>query len=144
MRWLIEELRRFWNNVVRGAGESKKPMEDGAGSPETERTGNEPGSPAEEAETTQPPSEEPPETGETEAAPQETEPCMESGPADDLTVLRGIGEATKNRLHLAGIRTFAQLAHANPEDVRKALGDRGRRTKVDSWIAEARNRAGAE
>ena len=70
---LIEELRRIWSNIVRGAGEPKKPINEGAGVPETEGTGNGPESPAEEAGTTKPPSEEPSETGKTEAAPQETE-----------------------------------------------------------------------
>ena len=143
MRWLIDELRRLWNNMVGGMSEPQEPTKESATAPETEGTGNGPRSAVEEAEPTRPASEKPPETREPEAVPRETEPQKETGSADDLTLLRGIGEATQNRLHLAGIRTFAQLADANPEEVRKALGDRGRGAKVENWIAEARKRANA-
>lgn len=58
--------------------------------------------------------------------------------ADDLTVIRGIGMAGQNRLHAAGIKTYAQLADATPADVRKALGRLAGRANVEEWIVQAR------
>ena len=141
MRCLIDGLCRFWNNMVGGTSGSPESTKESAAPPETKSGEDKPASPAEEVEPTQPVSEEPPETVEPEAVSPETEPQKDPDSADDLTLLRGIGEATQNRLRLAGIRTFAQLADAGPGDVRKALGDALRGAKVDDWIAEARKRA---
>ncbi len=41
---------------------------------------------------------------------------------DDLTAIRGIGTATQNRLHAAGIKSYVQLARASPEEVRMKVG----------------------
>ena len=38
--------------------------------------------------------------------------------ANDLTVIRGIGIVTQNQLYKAGIKTYAALASARPEELR--------------------------
>ena len=60
---------------------------------------------------------------------------------DDLTVIRGIGIATQNRLNVSGIKSFSQLAKASAEDVWRILGARSRGAKVEDWIAQARRLA---
>ena len=62
--------------------------------------------------------------------------------SDDFTVIRGIGIASQNRLHVAGIKTYADLASTPPEEVRKRLGKLARGAKVDEWISRARELAG--
>jgi predicted flap endonuclease-1-like 5' DNA nuclease len=62
--------------------------------------------------------------------------------SDDLTVIRGIGIASQNRLHVAGIKTYADLASTPPEEVRRRLGKLARGAKVDEWISRARELAG--
>ena len=71
-----------------------------------------------------------------ETTADETEGLDES-PTDDLTVIRGIGIATQDRLYRAGIKSFSQLAKASPEKVREVLGISARGAKVESWIKEA-------
>ena len=67
--------------------------------------------------------------------------AKESGP-DDLTAIRGIGIAGQNRLHAAGIKTYAHLAEASPEELRNIVGKLGRGSEVEDWIAQARELAG--
>ncbi len=62
--------------------------------------------------------------------------------ADDLTVIRGIGIVTQNQLYKGGIKTYAALAGARPEELRKVLGDVARGAKIERWIAQARELAG--
>ncbi len=62
--------------------------------------------------------------------------------ADDLTVIRGIGIVTQNQLYRGGIKTYAALASARPEELREVLGDVARGAKIDRWIAQARELAG--
>ena len=62
--------------------------------------------------------------------------------SDDLTVIRGIGIASQNRLYVAGIKTYADLARTPPEEVRRSLGKLARGAKVDEWISRARELAG--
>jgi predicted flap endonuclease-1-like 5' DNA nuclease len=57
--------------------------------------------------------------------------------SDDLTIIRGIGIATQDRLYRAGIKSFSQLAGASPEKLRKVLGNMARGAKIETWIAEA-------
>ena len=57
--------------------------------------------------------------------------------SDDLTVIGGIGIATQNRLYRAGIKSYAELARALPEDVRGILGKVSRNADVEDWIAQA-------
>ena len=64
--------------------------------------------------------------------------------SDDLTVIRGIGLASQNRLNAAGIRSYAQLASASAEDVRKMLGKFGRGARIEKWIAQAQELAAKE
>jgi predicted flap endonuclease-1-like 5' DNA nuclease len=49
---------------------------------------------------------------------------------DDLTIIRGIGIATQDRLYRAGIKSFSQLAEASPEKIREVLGISARGAKV--------------
>ena len=43
----------------------------------------------------------------------------------------------QQRLNNANIYRFKQLAVADPEALREALGEVGRRTKCEDWIAQA-------
>jgi hypothetical protein len=52
--------------------------------------------------------------------PQDTENTYSS--ADDFKVIHGIGPGIENRLHKAGVRSYAQLAALTPTDVVSALG----------------------
>ena len=58
---------------------------------------------------------------------------------DDLTAIGGIGVGMKQRLNQGGIRSFAQLAHSTPEQLREVLGNAGRLAKVNNWIKEAQD-----
>ncbi len=62
--------------------------------------------------------------------------------SDDLTRIRGIGIASQNRLHAAGIKTYADLARTSPEEVRRILGNVARGAKIEDWIAQANELAG--
>lgn len=73
------------------------------------------------------------------------EAAVSEGPAsDDLTVIRGIGIATQDRLYRAGIKSFAQLAGSSPDKIREVLGTLARGAQVETWIAEADGLAKAE
>ncbi len=56
---------------------------------------------------------------------------------DDLTAIRGIGIATQNRLYRAGIKSYAQLTRASPDEVRMKLGKVAGGANVEDWIAQA-------
>ncbi len=56
---------------------------------------------------------------------------------DDLTVIRGIGIVTQDRLCRAGIKSFSQLAQASPEKLREILGTMARGARVEAWVKEA-------
>jgi predicted flap endonuclease-1-like 5' DNA nuclease len=61
--------------------------------------------------------------------------------ADDLTLIDGIGMATDNRLRRAGIKTFADLARSDPDElVRRLDMPAGGRGRVCGWILEAQRR----
>ncbi len=62
--------------------------------------------------------------------------------ANDLTVIRGIGIVTQNQLYKAGIKTYAALASARPEELREVLGNVAHGAKIERWIAQARELAG--
>ena len=60
---------------------------------------------------------------------------------DDLTLLRGVGEALQTKLHELGIYTFRQIAQWTDDnihelDIRLAAKDRIRR---EQWVKQARN-----
>ena len=57
--------------------------------------------------------------------------------SDDLTAIRGVGIAIQNRLYVGGITSYADLAKASPEDLRKIAGSLARGAKVENWIARA-------
>ena len=57
--------------------------------------------------------------------------------SDDLTIIRGIGIATQDRLYRAGIKSFSELARSSPEKIREALGQMARGAKVETWIEQA-------
>ena len=57
--------------------------------------------------------------------------------SDDLTIIRGIGIATQDRLYRAGIKSFSELARSSPEKIREALGKMARGAKVETWIEQA-------
>lgn len=59
------------------------------------------------------------------------------GAGDDLTVIRGIGPAIRDRLNRAGITSVAQLARSSPERIRELLGSKARGAEVDAWIEQA-------
>jgi predicted flap endonuclease-1-like 5' DNA nuclease len=68
--------------------------------------------------------------------PVEEETLKDETP-DDFVVLRGVGPAFAERLHQAGIRTFAQLARLAPEDVAASCGIPVGRVLRDDWIGQA-------
>ena len=76
-----------------------------------------------------------------------TEPAAEGGDEarapDDLSAVRGLGKASQDRLQAAGIKTYAGLAQASPEDLRDILGKRGPGSKAEDWIAQAKALAGS-
>jgi len=61
--------------------------------------------------------------------------------SDDLSAIMGIGIVIQDRLNRSGIRTYAQLAQATPENLEAILGSRVTGPKINDWIAEARKRA---
>jgi large subunit ribosomal protein L21 len=66
-----------------------------------------------------------------------------AGQQDELSALHGIGPATQEKLFAVGIRTFAQLAAARPEEIRSAIGPSlARLANVEEWIEQAKQRAG--
>ena len=73
-----------------------------------------------------------------EAPPEPAEDAASEAAEDDLTAIRGIGAATQMRLNAAGINSYAQLAEADPEDVRRALNEQRQDAKVERWISRAR------
>jgi predicted flap endonuclease-1-like 5' DNA nuclease len=64
---------------------------------------------------------------------------------DDLTLINGIGPAFEKALNAAGIHTFAQLAHQNPEGLASQIATRvtADRIRRDRWIEQARELAGS-
>ena len=64
--------------------------------------------------------------------------------ADDLKKIKGIGEVFAGRLNEAGIWTFADLAKADPEEIREIVSSGRVENMIDpeEWIAQARQLAG--
>ncbi len=132
---LIETLGQIWRRLVGGSSEQQAAAEPNPRDAESEGTTVEPAT--SEPEIPRPTAE--------EVAPEPAEDAAseapEDGPLDDLTAIRGIGAATQNRLNAAGIKSYAQLADADPEDVRRALNEQRQSTKVERWISRARELA---
>ena len=79
-----------------------------------------------------------PPPGKREGAAEKAEPSgADEIPLDDLSVIRGIGIAIQNRLYAAGIKSYAQLAQASPERVRRILGKLASGAAIEDWIAQA-------
>jgi len=62
----------------------------------------------------------------------------ESGPADSLVMINGIGDERERRLRDVGIHTFRDLAEADPNQVKKLFPPPVRIEDVRAWQAEAR------
>ena len=73
--------------------------------------------------------------------PIEGKPSVETAEAvssDDLTAIKAIGIVIQDRLIGSGIKTYAQLTEASPEDLQEILGSRITGTRINDCIAEAR------
>lgn len=60
---------------------------------------------------------------------------------DDLTAIPGIGAKMRKSLYDMGVKTFAQLAAKDPDQLRRDLGGAGRAALIKKWIARAQKRA---
>ena len=59
---------------------------------------------------------------------------------DDLTRIKGIGPVYQWKLRDAGFNTYQQLAHADPNQLRRMLDIKHwQRVKVEHWIEQARD-----
>jgi predicted flap endonuclease-1-like 5' DNA nuclease len=82
------------------------------------------------------------------AAVPEAEPMAEvvapaaPAPADDFTRIVGIGPTFNQRLQVAGIRTYAELASKTPEEIAAAIGWSKERVARDQIVEQARKLAG--
>lgn len=63
-------------------------------------------------------------------------------PYDQLEVINGVGPAFAQRLHTAGVHTFAQLSELSPERLLEIIHpEPGQAVDPGSWIAQARQLA---
>jgi predicted flap endonuclease-1-like 5' DNA nuclease len=73
--------------------------------------------------------------------PTRGEPPVAKPQADDLTVIRGFGPAIARKLDALGIRSFSDLAEADPEDLAAKLASRPVTvSRVQEWVTEAKKR----
>ena len=73
--------------------------------------------------------------------PRKGKPSVETAEAissDNLSAIMGIGIVIQDRLNRSGIKTYAQLAEATPEDLEAILGSRITGARINDCIAEAR------
>ena len=129
---MIERLGRIWRRLGGGSSGQQAAAEPMRHDPEADGATVEPATL--EPKTHRPTAEEAP----SEPAEDSASEAPEDGPLDDLTAIRGIGAATQKHLNAAGIQSYAQLADADPEDVRRALNELQRSVKVERWISQAR------
>jgi predicted flap endonuclease-1-like 5' DNA nuclease len=74
--------------------------------------------------------------------PASSDPSATGAEPDDLTKIKGIGPAIGHQLDGFGVKTFTDLAAADPEDLAKKIGKRPvTPDRVRDWIAEAKKRA---
>jgi large subunit ribosomal protein L21 len=74
--------------------------------------------------------------------PASSEAPASSAAADDLTAIKGIGPAIARKLDALGVRTFAELAAADPDDLAARLDSRTvTADRVRTWASEAKKRA---
>ena len=75
----------------------------------------------------------------------QTTPTAVTPPAkpDDLTTINGIGPSFAKALNAMGIRTFAQLATQDPDDLAQRMAVRvtADRIRRDKWIEQARSKS---
>jgi predicted flap endonuclease-1-like 5' DNA nuclease len=64
-----------------------------------------------------------------------------AAPTLDLSEIAELGPGMRARLRLLGCLDIADLAQAEPEPLREALGEISRLLNVEAWIAEARRLA---
>ena len=128
---LIENLGHTWRRLVGGSREQQAAAEPKRHDGESDGTIVEHAT--SEPETHRPTAE--------EAPPEPVEDVASEAAEDDLTAIRGIRAATQKRLNAAGIKSYAQLAEADPENVREALNEQQQNTKVERWISQARELA---
>lgn len=67
------------------------------------------------------------------------ESAQEPRAPDDLTAIRGLGEASRDKLRAAGITTYDQMARTSADSLRAIVG---KGAKVEDWIAQAEALAG--
>jgi predicted flap endonuclease-1-like 5' DNA nuclease len=79
------------------------------------------------------------------AAASAPKPAPASDRPDDLTVIKGIGPVVQQKLHALGIRTFDDLAAANPETLAEQLKGRQpiSQALVRGWTEAADQRSAA-
>ena len=59
---------------------------------------------------------------------------------DDLTIIKGIGPVYQWKLRDAGFNTYKQLAHADPDQLRRMLDIKNwQRVDIESWVQQARD-----
>ena len=76
--------------------------------------------------------------------PRSTDGWAPSTPSDDLSAIKGFGPGIVRKLDALGIKTFADLAKADPDDLASKLALRPvTPERVREWIAEAKTRLGA-
>jgi predicted flap endonuclease-1-like 5' DNA nuclease len=64
---------------------------------------------------------------------------------DDMTVVKGIGPVYQWKLRDAGVNTYAQLAAADPDQLRRMLDIKDwQRVDIESWVEQARDWAQRE
>ena len=82
------------------------------------------------------------ERGATRVPEEAVEPTAEEVVPDDLTVIKGIGPAVQEKLRSLGIKTFRDLARADPEALTEQLkGPQPiSKARVRGWIEAARER----
>ena len=98
---------------------------------------------AEEAKKAAAPKEEAPKKAEPKTEKKAAEaPAADAGP-DDLKQLKGVGPKLEEKLHAAGVTTFAQIAAWGPEDIAEMddkLSFKGR-IERDGWVEQAKTLA---
>ena len=81
------------------------------------------------------------------AAPKKQEaPVAKSTGADDLTRLSGVGPVLEEKLHAAGVTTFAQIAAWGPEEIEdfgEKLSFKGR-IEREGWVEQAKKLSAGE
>ena len=75
------------------------------------------------------------------AEPAANDDAAKTTPPDDLTAIKGIGPAITRKLDALGVRTFTDLAEADPDDLAAKLASRPvTASRVQEWVTEAKKR----